>query len=75
MKLTIESWIQKNYASGGPAVATVRRWCRDGLLYPAPVKEGRSYYLYDNSRYTPPKPSLIQRLNASTLTESSVTPA
>jgi hypothetical protein len=74
MKLTIEEWIALNY-SGGPTVSTVRRWCRDGLLYPAPIKEGRSYYLLPNSRYTPPKPSLIQRLNAPSLAEPQATPA
>lgn len=42
--LTIPEWINTTYAENSrPALRTVRRWIRDGLL--AAERHGRTYYL------------------------------
>lgn len=54
-KVSIETWLERNYAPGdGPAVKTVRAWCRDGKIYPAPQKQGRAYYLDARACYVDP---------------------
>ena len=49
-RITIESWIALNY-SDPPSVLTVRRWIREGRIYPLPEKHGRTYYLTPTARY------------------------
>lgn len=53
--LRIEEWITARYGEGGPALLTVRRWIRDGNIFPAPEKHGRAYYLRPDARYIDPK--------------------
>ena len=52
--LTVDEWIALRYAQRGPAVRTVHRWIREGLIYPAPEKHGRAYYLHPDARYVDP---------------------
>ena len=55
-KVSIETWLARNYAPGdGPAVKTVRAWCRDGKIYPAPQKQGRAYSLDARACYVDPR--------------------
>jgi len=30
---------------------TVRKWAREGKLFPAPIKHGRDYYIHGDARY------------------------
>lgn len=64
--VTLEAWVELTYGTA-VQIDTARRWCREGRIYPAPEKHGRSYFVSRDARYTPPKPSLIQRLHASSL--------
>ncbi len=53
----IEQWLDRNFDRDDPvrpAVKTVRAWCRDGKLYPAPRKQGRAYFLAPNACYVDP---------------------
>lgn len=50
-RVTIESWIALNYGEPAPSVLTVRRWIREGRIYPLPEKHGRTYYLTPTARY------------------------
>lgn len=51
MLLDLKSWIESTYKANPPALNTVRRWCREGKLFPPAVKHGRNYYLQENARY------------------------
>jgi hypothetical protein len=64
--ITLEEWIRLTYGEA-VNIGTARRWCRDGRIYPAPQKHGRSYFVCPEARYTdphaPPRPRLIDRIN------------
>ena len=61
-RLTLEAWIEQTYAAGeGPTLNTVRAWARAGKLDPPAVKEGRSYYVDQDARYTPAGPAKRRR--------------
>lgn len=49
--LTLEAWIAANYAEPRPSLLTVRRWVREGKIYPAPKKHGRSYRFAPNAAF------------------------
>jgi len=54
----IERWLQRNFDDDDPArpaVKTVRTWCREGKLYPAPRKQGRAYFLDPRACYCDPQ--------------------
>lgn len=48
--LTLEEWAKRRYASP-PSAKTLRRWVRDGKIYPEPHKEGRSYVVTEDARF------------------------
>lgn len=51
-RVTIESWIALHYSGEcAPSILTVRRWIREGRIYPLPEKHGRTYYLSPTARY------------------------
>lgn len=49
--VTLQQWADRNYAGAPPHIKTLRRWCREGKIYPAPQKQGRTYYLVESARY------------------------
>ncbi len=49
--ITLENWARKQYGDDAPTVGTLRRWCRDGKIFPIPEKHGRSYFLQETARY------------------------
>jgi len=49
--VTLEKWARDRYGESAPTVGTLRRWCRDGKIFPLPQKHGRSYFLEPNARY------------------------
>lgn len=51
MKMTLEKWAARHYGEDAPNVQTLRRWCRDGKIFPIPEKHGRSYFVQDTARY------------------------
>ena len=65
--LTLEEWAKTVYGERPPAVGTLRRWARDALIYPAPQKQGRAYFVLESARYTDPtKPMPKQEPPANT---------
>lgn len=50
--ISLEHWLQAIYGEDAPTIDTARRWCRDGRIYPAPQKHGRSYFIAPDARYT-----------------------
>lgn len=50
MKLSLEKWAEANF-DPTPTINTLRRWAREGRIFPAPVKHGRSYYVEPDAQY------------------------
>lgn len=63
MKLRLDAWLTKQF-DPPPAIRTARLWIRDGKIYPAPVKVGRSYYVEENAVFQNgvARPSLASRI-------------
>lgn len=51
MKTTLQKWARGIYGESAPDIQTLRRWCRNGKIYPAPEKNGRTYFVDQNARY------------------------
>lgn len=51
MKTTLPKWAAAQFGADAPSVQTLRRWCRDGKLFPIPEKNGRSYFIEETARY------------------------
>lgn len=51
-RVLLETWLRETYGDDAPDIATARRWCRKGKIYPAPEKHGRSYFVHPEARYT-----------------------
>lgn len=49
--ITLERWGQVKYGEDVPFIGTLRRWARDGKIYPLPKKHGRSYFVSENAEY------------------------
>jgi hypothetical protein len=65
-RLNMQEWLNKRYSkASAPSPLTVRRWIRDGRIYPPPVKQGRSYFFHPDAEYMDPAqplPELIRRI-------------
>lgn len=63
MKLRLDAWLKKEF-DPPPAIRTARIWIREGKIYPAPIKLGRSYYVEQNATFQDGKvrPTLAQRI-------------
>lgn len=64
--LTLERWAQHVFGDGAPHMNTVRRWARDGMLYPAPIKMGRTYYVRPETSYSGRPDQLSERIFGTT---------
>ena len=49
--VTLDVWAKEQYGEAAPTVGTLRRWCRELKIHPAPQKHGRSYFLRRSARY------------------------
>lgn len=49
--MSLERWAEQKYGDDSPSIGTLRRWARDGKIYPAPVKQGRSYFVQPDAEY------------------------
>ena len=63
--ITLEEWLAQSYGEHPPSIFTARRWCREGRIYPAPQKHGRSYYVRPDARYIDTSKPLALQLNGS----------
>ncbi len=51
MKTTLAKWAAANYGEDAPHIKTLRRWVREGKIFPAPRKDGRTYFVEQTARY------------------------
>lgn len=51
MKTTLQKWAAAHYGDNAPHIKTLRRWVREGKIFPAPRKDGRTYFVEHNARY------------------------
>jgi len=49
--LTLEQWAADTYGAAAPHINTLRRWARDGHIFPVPLKHGRSYFVAQDALY------------------------
>lgn len=49
--VSLEQWAADIYGECAPGIDTLRRWCREGRIYPQPEKHGKAYYLDPGARY------------------------
>jgi hypothetical protein len=63
--IPLETWIERRYAVRPPSIQTVRKWVRQGKIYPAPKKEGRAYYIRPDAGYVEGNADLVSRLSDS----------
>lgn len=49
MKILLADWAARNYTPP-PSDFVLRRWCRQGEIYPAPEKVGRDWYVDQTAR-------------------------
>lgn len=49
--IPLDAWAKSRFGEHAPCIGTLRRWARDGKIYPAPKKHGRSYYVDERAQY------------------------
>ncbi|ECG8260422.1 excisionase [Salmonella bongori] len=52
--LTLKTWASKIYPDNPPALTTLRRWARNGNIYPPPELHGREYRVSPDAFYIRP---------------------
>lgn len=51
-QIPLITWAQQHY-DPLPSIHTLRRWCREGRIFPHPVLVGRDYRVREDATYTP----------------------
>lgn len=59
--LTLERWAEERYEEP-PQIGTLRRWARNGNIYPPPALEGTSYKVRADAVYI--KPNKYSKMNS-----------
>lgn len=49
--IPLEQWASTRWGEHAPHIGTLRRWARDGKIFPAPKKVGRSYFVSQQAQY------------------------
>lgn len=52
--LTLTTWAQQNYPDNPPPLTTLRRWARNGNIYPPPERHGKAYRVDPEAFYIKP---------------------
>ena len=52
--LTLKTWATETYPDNPPTTVTLRRWARNGNIYPPPEKHGREYKVVPDAFYIKP---------------------
>lgn len=50
--ILLSIWLVDTYGVNGPTIQTARRWARQGLIFPLPIKHGRDYFVSPNAAYS-----------------------
>ncbi|WP_279062915.1 excisionase [Lelliottia amnigena] len=51
--LNLQEWAQEKYETP-PSLSTLRRWTREGRIYPAPELHGKEYKVHPEAIYVDP---------------------
>lgn len=60
--LPLDEWARQAYGEHAPSIHTLRRWARDGLIVPKPMKHGRTYFCATHARYVSKHSTLVRRI-------------
>lgn len=52
--ITLKTWGKNRYPDNQPAPETLRKWARNGNIYPPPEKHGREYKVSPDAFYIKP---------------------
>lgn len=50
-EIPLEVWAGEKFGEHAPSIGTLRRWARDGKIYPAPRKIGRDWMVSPRADY------------------------
>lgn len=63
--IKLETWAQLQYGNDAPDPRTLRRWARNGHLYPPAEQHGKSWYVSPTAKYSAPTTgSLLDRMRS-----------
>lgn len=48
---TLEEWGKSKFGEKSPNLDTLRRWAREGKIFPTPKKCGRAYFVNSHAEY------------------------
>ena len=51
MQLTLSDWAKSKYGDHAPHIVTLRRWVREGRIFPQPKKVGRTWFVRTGADY------------------------
>jgi Excisionase-like protein len=61
-RIPLDQWARAQY-DPPPSAWVLRKWAREGEIWPSPERVGRSYYVREDARrQTEARPSLVERL-------------
>lgn len=49
--LILSEWAQAKYGAHAPHINTLRRWVREGRIFPQPQKVGKTYFVLPTAEY------------------------
>lgn len=58
--MNLQEWASVTYTHP-PSLSTLRRWVREGRIYPCPQLHGKEYKLTPDSIYVDPRKKLMKR--------------
>ena len=61
MKVPLVDWARKHY-SKPPSLYVLRKWVREGQIYPPAEKVGKEYHVHEDAQRQTATPSLVSRL-------------
>lgn len=61
-EITLQRWATLRYGDDAPHDNTLRRWARDGFIYPMPRKQGRAYFVDESAIYLRPGDPIPEHL-------------
>jgi predicted site-specific integrase-resolvase len=70
--LNLQEWASEVYSTP-PSLSTLRRWVREGRIYPAPELHGKEYRLLPDAIYVDIKKKKFQRMTTKKRTRSTGT--
>lgn len=63
--VTLEQWAAGLFGEAAPCAQTLRRWARNGCLYPAARKIGRAYFVDPATQYLDPLAPPVDNVSTS----------